>query len=134
MVRTPDKQNATMLVRHALPLNDLDTDYPALMLANCLLGQAAARGCGSASASKGGLSYDVGSGVDWNQHEPNSIWEASAIFAPQNRAKVETAFREEVSRALKEGFTQRELAEAKKGLLSPPPARTRAGRRTWPAR
>jgi zinc protease len=46
------------------------------------------------------------------------MWEVSAIFAPQNRAKVETAFREEVARAMREGFTQRELDEAKKGLLS----------------
>jgi zinc protease len=46
------------------------------------------------------------------------MWEAQASFAPQNQARVEAAFREEVARALKDGFTQRELDEARKGLLS----------------
>jgi zinc protease len=46
------------------------------------------------------------------------MWEASAIFAPQNQPRVEAAFREEVARVLKDGFTQRELDEARKGLLA----------------
>jgi zinc protease len=67
---------------------------------------------------KGGLSYDVRSGIAWNPHEPASIWQASAIFAPANRDAVEKAFREEVDRALKDGFTDQELAEGKSGLLN----------------
>jgi len=118
VIRTPDKQNATMVVREALPVNDLDPDYPSFTLANRMLGQGGNSRLWIRVRDKGGLSYDVGTGVGWNQHEPNSIWEASAIFAPQNLAKVETAFREEVARALRDGFTQRELDEAKKGLLS----------------
>ena len=38
------------------------------------------------------------SGVAWNPFEPNSLWRASAIFAPQNQPKVEAAFREERNR------------------------------------
>ena len=67
---------------------------------------------------KGGLSYDVRSGVSWNNYEPNSGWSASAIFAPQNRSKVETAFKEELERALKNGFSEKELSEAKQSLLN----------------
>jgi zinc protease len=40
-----------------------------------------------------------------------------AIYAPQNAGKLETAFREEIARALKDGFTQQEVDEAKKGYL-----------------
>jgi zinc protease len=40
-----------------------------------------------------------------------------AIAAPQNIAKVEKAFREELARALKDGFTQAELDAAKSGNL-----------------
>ena len=65
-----------------------------------------------------GLSYDIRSEVSWNSIEANSMWQASAIFAPQNRAKVEAGFREEVARAMKEGFAERDLEQAKKGLLS----------------
>ncbi|MEO7151065.1 MAG: insulinase family protein, partial [Burkholderiaceae bacterium] len=35
---TPDKQNANLVVRLAVPLSDNDADYPALMMANYLLG------------------------------------------------------------------------------------------------
>ena len=115
---TPDKQNATMIVHQALPLNDLSPDYPSLTLANRLLGQGGSSRLWRRVREQEGLSYDIRSGVDWNPIEPNSMWQASAIFAPQNRAKVEAGFREEVARALKDGFTERELDEAKKGLLS----------------
>ena len=56
--------------------------------------------------------------VQWNNFEANSAWTASAIFAPQNRAKVEAAFREELELALRNGFTEQELAEGQRGLLN----------------
>ena len=61
---------------------------------------------------------DVRSAIDWDQYGTNSWWIASAIFAPTNRAKVEAAFKEEVERALKDGFTAKELEEGKQGLLN----------------
>ena len=42
---------------------------------------------------------------------------ALAIAAPQNMTKVEATFKEELAKALKEGFTEQEIAEAKKGWL-----------------
>jgi zinc protease len=105
-------------VRLALPLTDTDADYAAFVLANRILGQQGNSRLWDRVREKEGLSYSVGSNVAWSSHEPNSMWEAEASFAPQNQARVEAAFREEVARALKEGFTQRELDEARKGLLS----------------
>jgi zinc protease len=118
VIRTPDKQNATMVVRVAIPLTDNDADYAAFTLANRMLGQDSSSRLWQRVREKDGLSYGVGSFVAWSSHEPNSMWEAQASFAPQNQARVEAAFREEVARALKDGFTQRELDEARKGLLS----------------
>ena len=115
---TPDKQNATMLTRLGVPLTDTDADYPALMLANHLLGAGGNSRLWKRVREAEGLSYDVRSGIDWNSIERNSQWQASAIFAPQNRAKVEAAFREEVARALTEGFTPRELSEGQASLLN----------------
>ena len=40
-----------------------------------------------------------------------------AIAAPENIAKVETAAKEELARALSEGFTAEEVEAAKKGYL-----------------
>jgi zinc protease len=118
MLVTPDKQNATMLVRQSVPLSDNDAEYAALMMANYLLGGGGNSRLWKRIREVEGLSYDVRSNVSWNQVEANSDWQASAIFAPQNRAKVENAFREEVARALKDGFDAKELEEGQRGLLN----------------
>ena len=116
--KTPDKQNAYMQVQQPFAVSDNDPDYPLLTLANRMLGQGGNSRLWVRIREKGGLSYDVRSGVNWNNYEPNSGWGGTAIFAPQNRAKVEAAFKEEVERMLKEGFEQKELDDAKQGLLS----------------
>ena len=118
LLATPDKQNATMQVRQSVLLSDADADYPALMMANHLLGGGGNSRLWKRIRDKEGLSYDVRSSVAWSQFEPNSDWHASAIFAPQNRAKVEAAFREELALALKDGFSATELEEGRRGLLN----------------
>jgi len=118
VLNTPDKQNATMSVQQALPLSDRDADYPALMLANHLLGGGGDSRLWNRIRERDGLSYSVYSGIQWHPQEAHSAWAATAIFAPQNRDKVESAFREEIDRALKQGFTQAEFESGKRGLLS----------------
>ncbi|MBW8831326.1 MAG: insulinase family protein [Burkholderiales bacterium] len=114
----PDNQNATMLVRQGIPLTDNDADYPALMMANYLLGSGGNSRLWKRIREGEGLSYDVRSQVEWGSVEPHSEWIATAIFAPQNQPKVEKAFKEEVARALKDGFTAQELSEGQRGLLN----------------
>jgi len=118
LLATPDKQNATMLVQLSLPITDNDADYPALMMANYLLGGGGSSRLWRRIREAEGFSYDVRSSISWNPFEANSTWQASAIFAPQNRAKVEQAFSEEVARALKDGFSAGELSEGSRGLLN----------------
>jgi zinc protease len=118
LLQTPDKQNADMRVRQFIALSDADADYPALTMANYLLGSGGSSRLWKRIRETEGLSYDVRSQIAWNSFEANSNWQSSAIFAPQNRAKVEAAFREEVSRALNEGFTAQELGEGQSGLLN----------------
>ena len=118
VLRTPDKQNANLFVRLALPLSDNDADYPALMMANYLLGTGGNSRLWKRIRESEGLSYDVRTRIGWSSIEANSILMGSAIFAPQNADKVEKAFREELARALKDGFEAKELAEAQRGLLS----------------
>jgi len=116
--KTPDKQNAFMQVEQALAVNDTHPDYAALTLANFMLGQGGSSRLWVRIREKGGLSYDVRSTVAWNTYEPHSPWKATAIFAPQNRGAVETALREEVARLLKDGFDEKELADAKQSQLN----------------
>ena len=118
LLATPDKQNATMLVHLAVPLADKDPDYPAVMMANHLLGGGGSSRLWKRIREAEGLSYGVGSSIAWSTLDRNSEWQTSAIYAPQNRSKVEAAFREELARALKDGFTQQELSEGQRGLLN----------------
>lgn len=115
---TPDKQNATLSMVQTLPLNDRHQDYPALMLANHLLGGGGDSRLWNRVREKEGLSYNVYSTIQWNSIDLNSQWIAGAIFAPQNRDKVENAMKEELSKALQSGFTQAELDAGRKGLLN----------------
>jgi zinc protease len=117
VLATPDKQNATLLARLPMPLSDRDADYPALTMANFLLGTGGNSRLWKRIREKEGLSYDVRSRIVWGQRESHSEWLASAIFAPQAAAKVEQAFREELERALRDGFSAAELAEGRRGLL-----------------
>lgn len=116
--KTPDKQNAVLAVREPLAMNDLDADYPAVMLGNFMLGSGGDSRLWKRVREREGLSYSIFSYVSWSNFEPNSLWQGGAIFAPQNRDKVEQGFREEVARALQEGFTPEEVESAKKALLN----------------
>lgn len=119
ILQTPDKANAVLVMRQPVPLTDTDADYPAFTMANWLLG-----GSGGDSRlwkrirEQEGLSYSIQSWVGWNSFEANSPWNVWGIFAPQNRARIEAALAGEIERALKEGFTQDELAAGIKGLLA----------------
>ncbi len=115
---TPDKQNATFSAHLALPITDQHPDYAAFMLANHLLGSGGDSRLWNRIREKEGLSYSVYSAVQWSPLDANSEWVASAIFAPQNRDKVEQAFKEELARALKDGFTQAEFDAGRRGLLN----------------
>jgi zinc protease len=118
-IDTPDKENAVFIARQNVNMRDDDADFPALYVADYILGGGS--GFDSRLASrirqKEGLSYGVGSQLAVGSLDRDGAWSAYAIAAPQNVAKVESAFREEVARAVKDGYTQRELDAAKSGIL-----------------
>jgi len=118
-LNTPDKENGFYTARMNLDLNVEDPDYPALMLADYIFG-----GSGGLKSrlldrirQKEGLSYGGGSQLVAGDLDRAGMFAISAIAAPQNLAKVDVAVREELARALKEGFTPAELAGAKSGLM-----------------
>jgi zinc protease len=118
LLEVPDKQNATMLGKLDVPLSDDDPEYPALMMANHLLGSSGSSRLWKRIREAEGLSYDVRTTIQWDSEQPHSEWISSAIFAPQNQPKVEASFKDELARALKDGFTAQELSEGQRGLLS----------------
>ena len=106
-ILTPDKENAIFLARENLEMRDDDADFPALYMADYIFGGGA--GFDSRLTArirqKEGLSYSVGSGLSVDSEDNAASWSVYAIAAPQNVAKLESAFHEEIDRALRDGFT-----------------------------
>jgi len=114
-----DKANATVIATLSLKMQDTDADYPALTLAAHVLGggEFGSR-LNARIRQKDGLSYGVGAGLEASPFEPVGALQFYAIFAPQNRAKVQADFDEVLARFVKDGITPTELVEAKQAILA----------------
>lgn len=115
---TPDKANAMFVAGFTMPLQDSDPDYPALVMANYMLGGGFLNSrLATRIRQKEGLSYGVGSQFSASSLDKNGSFLSYAIYAPQNAEKLEQAFKEELEKVAKEGFTAEELKAAKSGYL-----------------
>jgi zinc protease len=115
---TPDKANAFFAAGINLNVRDDDPEYAALVLGNYMLGGGFLNSrLATRIRQKDGLSYSVGSQLQASSLDKNGNLLIFAIYAPQNAAKLEAAVKEEVARALREGFTDEELKAAKTGWL-----------------
>jgi zinc protease len=117
-LETPDKANALFLAYQPLKVRDDDPDFPALFMAgNALAGNAYKNRLVDRLRQKEGVSYSAGGAVTVGALDPVGSFLASATYAPQNAVRLEAAFKEEIVRALKDGFTAEELEGARKGWL-----------------
>jgi zinc protease len=116
---TPDKENAIIRARLDFALRDDDPEAPALTLANEIFGG----GSGLSNRlidrlrQRDGLSYGTGSNLAISSRVRFGTWSLAAIVAPQNATKAEQAMREELARAMRDGFSAKEVEDAKKGAL-----------------
>ncbi len=117
-IETPDKQNASFAAALRLNVSDQDPEYPALTFGNFLLGGGFLNSrLATRIRTKEGLSYGIGSNLNARHNEKNGSFQAFAIAAPQNVAKVEAAFLEEVNKALKDGFDLKEIEAGRGGWI-----------------
>ncbi|NEU68196.1 M16 family metallopeptidase [Spirosoma agri] len=117
-IEAPDKANAFLVAGVNIPLRDDDPDYPALVMGNYILGggflnsRLAVR-----IRQKEGISYGVGSQLQANPLDKSGMFMTYAIYNPENAERLTKAFREELDKVVKDGFTAEELASAKSGYL-----------------
>jgi zinc protease len=116
-IETPDKQNATFLAATFIKFSDEDPDYPAMLLANYMLGGSPGARLFKRIRVTEGLSYGVQSMLQAPTKDDGGTFAGMAISAPQNAPKVEASFKDELARTLKDGFTADEVAAAKKAWL-----------------
>jgi zinc protease len=118
-INTPDKENAVLVGGYLFSLTDTSPDYPAMVVGNYILG---ASGLNSrifgALRTTEGLSY--GAGSQFGTADPRDGYASMMVFAivnPKGIKKADKVMREVLAKVLKEGVTEKEVAEAKKGLL-----------------
>jgi zinc protease len=116
-IETPDKANATFIAGFALPMDDLHPDYPALVLANHILGGSSAGRLFVRVREQQGLSYGVFSHFRADMLDPNAELGVNGICNPNNMPKVKQLIVEEVSKLAAQGVTKDELEEAKRSYL-----------------
>jgi zinc protease len=117
-IEAPDKANAFYWAAQNIKVRDDSKDYAALVMANYIFG---ADPLSSRLAvrirQKDGLSYGVQSGIGAQSLDSAGVFQEIAIYNPENVARLETAFGEELDRVLKDGFTKDELDKARQGWL-----------------
>lgn len=112
-IDTPDKENAMVVMGMNLRLRDDDPDYPALVLANHVLGGAVDSRLMERLRQQEGWSYGAFSFLSADSLDPSTQLVAGAQCAPQNVDAVLDAMAEELERLVRDGVTEEELQAAK---------------------
>ena len=117
-LETPDKANAFFMAAQMLPMDDSHEDAAALTMANYLLGGGFLNSrLATRIRQEEGLSYGVASQLVLHPIDERAQFFAFAIYAPENRDRLEAAFREEIQKMLDDGFTDEEVAAGVQGYL-----------------
>lgn len=117
-LQTNDKANAMFVTMMKYPLRDDSPDYAALYMANYILGDGFLNSrLATRIRQKEGVSYGVGSFMYADDNDEVGSFTSYAIYNPDNSARLEQAFKEEVERLLKDGVTADELKAAKSAAL-----------------
>ncbi|MDB5240495.1 MAG: peptidase protein, partial [Spirosoma sp.] len=117
-IQANDKTSAVFTSGMQLPLRDDDPDYPALAMANYILGEGMLNSrLATRIRVKDGLSYGVGSYMYADDNDHIGHFGSYAIYNPENAEKFSKAFREEVEKMVKDGVTDDEVKAAKSAML-----------------
>jgi zinc protease len=118
VVQTPDKANALFIATLKCPVRDNSPDYAALYLANYMLGGGSLNSrLTTRLRQQEGLSYGVGSFLLADDTDEVATFTAYALYNPDNSARLEQAYKEELTRFAQDGVTAAELAAAKSAAL-----------------
>ena len=116
-IETPDKQNAMLAAGELAKISDADPDYPAMIMADYILGGQTSSRLFKRIREKEGLSYEVQTALEVPTEDDGGEFLGVAIANPQNTPKAEASFKDELALTLKDGFTAEEVDAAKKSWL-----------------
>ena len=113
----PDKANAMIYAVTPVAMDQQDPDYPAMVLADRIMGGDEKSKLWVRIREKEGLSYGVQSSFRAGPQEKYGSFAAGASAKPENIDKVEAAFKDEIAKVISNGFTADEVATAKNALM-----------------
>lgn len=118
-INTPDKTNAIILGGMNLDISSKNPDYPAVLMANELLGGGAfmASRIPQRLREKEGISYGAGSFINASYKYNIGTWGLYAMFNPLYKGRVDSVMHDEIDKAIKTGFTQDEFTKSVAGFI-----------------
>lgn len=118
-VQINDKTNAVLLGKINLNVGEKSPDYPAISMANELLGGGAflSSRIPQRLRETEGLSYGAGSYLQANAIDPTTDWGIYAFYNPTMKDKLTNALNEEIQKAISKGFTKEEFDNSLKSWL-----------------
>ncbi len=113
-INTPDKTNAMLLGVININISEKHADYPAMYMANELLGGGAflSSRIPQRLRENEGMSYGAGSFMNANYNYDVSNWGVYAFFNPLYKGRLDSALHQEIDKARAAGFTKDELQKS----------------------
>lgn len=113
-ITVEDKTNATLAGGINLKLSEKSADYPAVFMANELLGGGAflSSRIPQRLREAEGMSYGAGSYLDAGYKSDVSTWGLYAAYNPLYRDRLDSALHQEIDKAINAGFTGEELSKS----------------------
>jgi zinc protease len=118
-IKTPDKTNATLLGNININISETHIDFPAMFMANELLGGGAflSSRIPQRLRENEGMSYGAGTFMNSNYRYDVSNWGLYAAFNPLYKSRLDSALHQEIDKAITGGFTKDELEKSKNAWL-----------------
>ena len=118
-IQINDKTNAAVLGNLNLKIGDTHPDYPAVDMANEMLGGGAflSSRIPQRLREAEGMSYGAGTWVSGNHFDQTGSWGLYAFFNPAFKDKMNGAIKEVIQKAIDKGFTKEEFDSSIKSWL-----------------
>ncbi|MGO9257771.1 MAG: M16 family metallopeptidase [Bryobacteraceae bacterium] len=116
-VETPDKANAQFEAGVRFKMSEEDPDYPAMLLAGYMFGGPITSHISDRIRNREGLSYGANARVAIPTEGDDAMLSGTVSLNPMNGPKVEFSFTDELAKTLRSGFTDAEVADARKAYL-----------------
>ncbi len=118
-INTPDKTNAVLGGSLNMQVSKQDADYPAIVMANELLGGGAFLNSRIPQRLREneGMSYGAGSFMSAEYKNKTGSWGVYAFFNPLYKGRLDSALHQEIDKAIAKGFTQDELSKSVSSMM-----------------